>query len=142
VTRGDRAALAALPLLVAPVLLGACSTEIDPSASTLGGGSTTSTTVFVAEGTTAELLDQLLADLSGLSERIVENEGDEALLARINTIWDAARPGVEAAAPDLMLEFDRAMVMVNSAVERRRHADADKALNNLRNLVAALPILD
>ena len=31
------------------------------------------------------------------------------------------------------------MAMMNSAVERRRHADADKALNNLRNLVAALP---
>jgi hypothetical protein len=141
VTRGDRAALAALPLLVVAVLLGACSTEIDPSASTLGRGSTTTTTVFVADGTTAELLDQLLADLGGLSERIVENEGDEALLERVNTIWDAALPGVEAAAPDLVLEFDRAMVMVNSAVERRRHADADKALNNLRNLVAALPPL-
>ena len=137
-TRADRAAFAALPLLLVPVLFGACSTEIDPSASTLGPGSTTTTTVFIAEGTTAELLDRLLADAEGLSERIVENEGDEALLARLNTIWDAARPDVEESAPDLILEFDRAMVMMNSAVERRRHADADKALNNLRNLIAAL----
>ena len=97
--------------------------------------------MFIAEGTTDELLDELLADAAGLSERIVENDGDEALVARLNTIWDAARPDVAESAPDLILEFDRAMVMLNSAVERRRHADADKALNNLRNLVAALPPL-
>lgn len=140
-TRADRAALAALPLLVVPILFGACSTEIDPSASTLGPGSTTTTSVFVAEGTTVELLDRLLADGAGLSERIVENEGDEALLDRLNTIWDAARPDVESSAPDLIVEFDRAMEMMNSAVDQRRHADADKALNNLRNLIAALPPL-
>jgi hypothetical protein len=141
VTRTRRAALAALPLFVVPALLGACSTEIDPSATTVPPDRTTTTVPFVAEGTTTELLDQLLTEASGLSERIVENEGDEALLDRINTIWDAARPGVEEAAPDLILEFDRAMVMMNSAVDRRRHADADKALNNLRNLIAALPPL-
>jgi hypothetical protein len=141
VTRRRRAARSALPLLVVPSLLGACSTEIDPSASTLAPGLTTTTTVFVAEGTTSELLDQLLTDAVGLSETIVENEGDEALVDRLNTIWDAARPGVEEAEPDLIYEFDRAIEMMNSAVERRRHADADKALNNLRNLVAALPAL-
>ncbi len=32
--------------------------------------------------------------------------------------------------------------MMDSAVVRRRHADADKALNNLRNLIAALPAVD
>ena len=141
-TQARRAALAAFPLLVVPALFGACSTEIDPSATTVPPDQTTTTVPFVAEGTTAELLDQLLTEASGLSERIVENEGDDALLDRITTIWDAARPGVDDAAPDLILEFDRAMVMMNSAVDRRRHADADKALNNLRNLVAALPPLD
>jgi hypothetical protein len=142
VTQARRAALAALPVLIVPALLGACSTEIDPSATTVPPDRTTTTVPFVAEGTTAELLDQLLTEATALSERIVENEGDEALLDRINTIWDAARPGVDEAAPELILEFDRAMVMMNSAVDRRRHADADKALNNLRNLIAALPPLD
>ena len=139
-TQTRRTALAALPLVSGAVLMSACSTTIDPTATTIPANSTTTTLPFVAEGTTAELLDQLLDEADGLSERIVENEGDEALLDRINTIWEAARPGVEDAAADLLLEFDRAIELMNSAVERRRHADADKALNNLRNLIAALPL--
>ena len=140
-TQTRRAAIAALPFLAACVVLGACSTEIDPSATTVAPALATTTVPFVAEGTTAELLDQLLTEAASLSERIVENEGDEALLERINTIWQTARPGVDDAAPNLVAEFDRAMEMMNRAVERRRHADADKALNNMRNLIAALPRL-
>lgn len=141
-TRIPAAASAAIPLLVGALVAGACATEIDPSATTLGPGSSTSTTVFVPDGSTSELLDQLVSDAQELSETIVENEGDEALLDRITTTWDAARPAVEEAAPRLVLEFDRAIEMMTTAVERRRHADADKALNNLRDLVAALPPLD
>jgi DtxR family Mn-dependent transcriptional regulator len=139
VTRSRRAATASTLLVAGLVALG-CATEIDPTATTVAPGSTTSSTVFVAEGTMSELLGQLVEQARGLSETIVENEGDEALLERLNTIWDAARPAVEAAAPDLIFEFDRAIEMMNRAVERRRHADADKALNNLRNLIAALPV--
>ena len=121
---------------------GACRTTIDPTVTTLPPGSTTSTTAFVAAGSTSELLDQLVAEATGLSETIVQNEGDEELIARIDTLWDAARPGVEDSAPALLIEFDRAIAMMDSAVVRRRHADADKALNNLRNLIAALPAVD
>ena len=53
-------------------------------------------------------------------------------------IWEAARPGVEQAGPDSVLEFDQAIELLHTGVDRRRPADADKAYNNLTQLVAAL----
>ena len=58
------------------------------------------TTEFVAAGSTAELLDQLLAAASMLSEAIVANDGQHELIERIDVLWEAARPGVEEAQPD------------------------------------------
>lgn len=128
------------PLSIASLALGGCSTTVDPDVTTLAPGATTSTTVFVATGSSAELLDQLLTEATGLSEAIVENEGQRDIVARIDALWDAARPGVEDLVSDsAVLEFDRAIAMMRNAVEVRRPADADKALNNLRNLVASIP---
>ncbi len=121
------------------IAIAGCATEVDPDIPAVETGATPSSTEFVAEGSTAELLDQLLADASGLSEAIVANEGQHVIVGRIDVIWAAARPGVESVAPDQLLEFDRAIVMLHTGVDRRRPADADKAYNNLRNLVAALP---
>jgi hypothetical protein len=115
-----------------------CATEVDPDIPTPETGRPPATTEFVATGTTAELLDQLLAEAETLSEAIVDNEGQHDVIGRIDAIWEAARPGVEDAAPDRLLEFDRAIVMLHTGVDRRRPADADKAYNNLVNLVAAL----
>jgi len=40
------------------------------------------------------------------------------------------------------VEFDRAIELMHNGVDRRRPADADKALTNLRNLIASLPPAD
>lgn len=134
------AATTACLLVTVALVLSACSSTVDPAVTTIAADRTTTTT-FVVAGSTSALLDQLVAEATPLSEAIVENERDDAVLARVVALWDAARPGVESAAPALLLEFDRAIEMMRTAVERRRHADADKALNNLRFLVAALPPL-
>jgi hypothetical protein len=125
---------------IAIVALAACSTELDPE---LGAEQTGSdvvrTTEFVASGSAAELLDQLLAEADDLSEAIVANEGQRAILARIDTIWAAARPDVEERAQDNLAEFDRTIALMHTGVDRRRPADADKAYNNLSALRAAMP---
>ncbi len=127
-------------MVLAIVTLAGCATEVDPEVAVDPTGASPPTTEFVANGSTAELLDQLLAEAGGLSEAIVANEGQHDIIGRIDVIWAAARPGVESAAPDQLLEFDRAIVMLHTGVDRRRPADADKAYNNLRNLVAAVPV--
>lgn len=136
-----RATAAAAAALATAVLVG-CATTVDreiagDTTTARDGRSTTTTTVFVATGTTEELLDRLLDESRSLSEAIVENQGQHDVVARIDSIWDAVRPAVENAHPQLMLEFERAIVMLHTAVDRRRPADADKAYTNLLNLVAA-----
>jgi hypothetical protein len=139
VTRWHRAATRAAAT-IAIVALAACSTEVDPElAAEPTGSDVVRTTEFVASGSTAELLDQLVAEAGGLSEAIVANEGQRAILARIDTIWAAARPDVEEQAQDNLAEFDRTIALMHTGVDRRRPADADKAYNNLTALRAAMP---
>jgi hypothetical protein len=133
-----RRSAAALAVVVGTALSAGCATEIDPEIPTADSGSAPPTTEFVATGTTSELLEQLLAEAGVLSEAIVDNEGQHETMHRIDVIWAAARPDVEASDPDHLLEFDRAMVMLHTGVDRRRPADADKAYNNLVELVNAL----
>ncbi len=125
------------PLSIVMLVLTACATTVDSDVTTVAPGQAT-TTVFVATGSAAELLDQLVTEATGLSEAIVENEGQRDTLGRIETLWEAARPGVEEAAPDAVADLDRTIALMRTAVERRTPADADKALNNLRPLVSAL----
>ncbi len=83
------------------------------------------------------LLDRLLGEVAALSERVVENEGDDDALARIEALWAVAGPEVEADRPELAPDFGAALELVRRSVERRRPADADKATNNLRMLIEA-----
>ena len=131
-----RRPLAAAALLV--TVLAGCATEVDPEIPPAITEASTVTTEFVASGSTAELLDQLLAEAGTLSEAIVQNEGQHEIIGRIDVIWTAARPGVERASPHSVTEFDQAIELMHTGVDRRRPADADKAYNNLIQLVAAL----
>jgi hypothetical protein len=124
-------------LVTAVAALAACSTTVDPDIAVRDTSLATTTTLFIASGSNAELLDELLEEASRLSEAVVANEGQHDIIARIDTIWEAARPGVEYAVPGRLPAFDRAIAMLHTAVDRRRPADADKAYTNLQNLTAA-----
>ncbi|MFV0307396.1 MAG: hypothetical protein ACK5OX_06610 [Desertimonas sp.] len=126
--------------LVALVALGACAeTTVDTTRATVEvDGSVPPTSTTEPTGTTAELLDRLIDETTALSERVVEDDGETEALARIEALWVAVEPDIEAERPDLLDEFDGAMDYARRAVERRRPADADKASRNLRSLVANL----
>jgi hypothetical protein len=131
---------AAVTLLV--TVLAGCASTIDsslaPPPDSLDG-SAPPTTTFAATGTTAELLDQLLADASALSEAVIDGSGHDELIARVDARWEAARPGIEEIASARVLrQFDAAIAMLHTAAERRRPADADKGAINLRTLIASL----
>jgi hypothetical protein len=131
---------AAIAAAVTSLLLAssACAeTTVDPSATAGSVAAATTTTIFAPTGTTAELLDQLLDESGGLSDLIVENEAQQEALARIETLWAAVADDIAADRPDLQQGFESAIGLARTGVERRRPADADKAHNNLRTLVAA-----
>jgi hypothetical protein len=131
----ERGALAIAAALAA--ITAACAeTTIDPDVTTRPSVEAT-TTVFTPSGTTAELLDQLVTESGQLSDLIVENEGQRAALARIDAIWVLVRTDIADERDDLLPGFESAIRLLHTGVERRRPADADKAHNNLRSLVAA-----
>jgi hypothetical protein len=126
-----------LAIAAALAVTTACAeTTIDPDVTARPSVGAT-TTVFAPSGTTAELLDQLLAESGQLSDLIVENEGQRAALARIDAIWALVGTEIATRQEDLLPGFESAIRLLRTGVERRRPADADKAHNNLRTLVAA-----
>lgn len=137
--------LAALPGLVALSVLPACAeTTVDPESTaavtappSTGRTGAPTETIEPLDGTPAELASQLVSQARGLSDFIVEGAGDDEALAEIDATWAALRPVIAAEYEGLLIDFDAAINLVNTAVERRRPADADKASNNLATLVAA-----
>jgi len=138
--RLGRCAVAAASGVAGVALIAACSTTLDSGITAPPPGPALSTTVFTPAGSTAAILDQLLDEAATLSEAIVENDGQGNVMARIDALWAAVRPDIdEAVSAAALADFDRTIELLRNGVERRRPADADKAHNNLRTLVAALP---
>jgi hypothetical protein len=128
----------ALAAATAVSLLAACAeTTIETSRTTAASVAVTTTTTFAPSGSALELLPELSTELSRLSALVVDNEGDEEALARIEALWTAARDEVAGQRADLIPGFEAALALARNGVVRRRPADADKAFNNLTSLVDA-----
>jgi hypothetical protein len=128
--------VAVLAVALTASAVGCAKTTIDTSLTTPESTGAT-TTVFAPTGSTAELLDQLLTEAGALGDRIVDNHGQHEAFARIETLWALVAADVQAERPDLVPGFQSAIDLLRTGVERRRPADADKATNNLRTLIAA-----
>ena len=74
-----------------------------------------------------------------LDEQIVEDEGDDAALARIEESVDVAEQQIRDRDPDDLYPFQQAITLARSGVERRRPADASKGY---KLLVAAIDAYD
>ena len=100
-----------------------------------GSFETVPTTTLPIEGTTAELLAEMSAQMSQLSSQIGDDGDEKATLQRIDAIWVVARPDVESSRPELVGGIDTTVDMATTAVVRIRPADGDKAFQLLNNLV-------
>jgi hypothetical protein len=114
--------------------LGACATTYDTAATTVPD---VTTTVYVATGSTDDLLTSISSEVGELSEKLVESKGQGEALDRIEAQWTVVRPVIGRERPELLDAFDAAIAQVRRSVERRRPADADKASKNLNTLIAA-----
>jgi hypothetical protein len=134
---------ATLGLLGAALALSACAStvvEVDSSSpvertDANGSVETVPTTTMPIVGTTAELLAEMAADMSGLSAQIADKGDEQATFRRIAAIWAVAQPDVEATRRDLAGGIQTTVDMARNAVARIRPADADKAFQILTNLV-------
>ena len=127
-------AAATAPLLA--LGLAACSpTTYDATAATTPP--TTDVTTTLPTGTAAELLPLMLAEVEGLALRVMNADGDGTAANRIEALWAAVQPEIQANDPDLIPDFEFVVRRCRQAADRNRPADADRAAKNLTVLVAA-----
>ena len=123
----------------AVLFLSSCSTTI---LSDLASTSTSSvvTTTTIPAGTVRSLLDDLLTNASGLGDLIVSGDkyGSRLRLQNTEAIWIALRPQLVALANDTDVDVERIVDLVRSAVNKKRPADADKAVRFLPLVISAL----
>ena len=116
--------------LAAVLTLGACGTTfVDESIAadeTSADDSTTTTTPVDPTAPLDELLAEVEALMFDLDQRVIDRDGDVAALARINALWAVAEREIRADDPDDLFNFEQAIELARSGVERRRPADASK----------------
>jgi hypothetical protein len=128
------------------VLLTSCATQILESTDTTTTDTafvvpmaSTTTTLPIATGGIIDLLEQLLDTSKGLGQAIVDSDSDvvNARKNQANAIWVAIEPQIRAAEIDLVEDVQRLVGLINTAVNRKRPADADKVLLFLPPIITA-----
>ncbi len=127
--------------LAAVLTLGACGTTfIDETIATPDRSSTATTTTLAAVEPDAPL-DVLLTEIEtlmyDLDQRIVDDDGQAATFDRIDELWEAAERRIRSDDPDDVYNFEQAIELARTGVERRRPADASKGYKILRDVVDA-----
>lgn len=126
--------------LVAVLTLGACGTTYVDSDITVPDTSPGATTTLPPVDPDAPL-DDLLAEIellmSDLDERIIDERGHIETFARIDELWTVAERQIRAADPNDVFNFEQAIELARSGVERRRPADASKGYKILVDVVDA-----
>ena len=128
----------AVAVVLCAGVLTSCSTTILDTINTTTTSSVVTTTT-VPNGDIPELLGQLLENTQGLGSAIVAK--DKAVTAEklrnVESIWVALKPQLLELPNDLVTDIERIVNLVRSAVNKKRPADADKALRFVSLIVDA-----
>lgn len=121
-------------LLLVAVTAGCAATTYDSSITV---GTAASTTTVLPTGTAAQLLPQLVQEAATLSGSINGGGDKQAVVARLDALWAAARTEVTQHDRDLATEITAEIDKSRSAARFNRPGAADKAYRNLTALVQA-----
>jgi hypothetical protein len=124
--------------VAAALVLPACSTTILDTINTTTTSSVVTTTT-IPNGDRGELLSQMLQNAAGLGASIVAKDkaATSERLANIESIWIALEPQLKELPNDLATDVGRIVDLLRSAVNKKRPADADKALRFLSLVIDA-----
>lgn len=130
-----------LALGVASMALTSCATEIVSTPTTTSNIPTTTTTLPPPEGGIIELLDQLDELTEGLGDEVANSRRAviDAKNARAQAILVAIEPQIRASGVDLLEDVQRIVGLIETATQRKRPADADKAQRFLALIREAAP---
>lgn len=124
--------------LAAVLTLGACGTTFVDESTATENTATDATATITTPVDPAAPLDEVMEEIEtlmfDLDQRIIDRDGDLAALARINALWSVAEPRIRSNDPDDLFNFEQAIELARSGVERRRPADPSKGYKILTDV--------
>lgn len=127
--------------LAAVLTLGACGTTfVDETVATPDTSPTATSTTLVVVDPEAPLNDLLgeIEDLMfDLDQRIVDDDAQFETRDRIDELWAVAEVRIRDNDPDDVYNFEQAILLARTGVDRRRPADASKGYKIIRDVIDA-----
>ena len=134
-----------LSISLCAIALTSCATEITGSTESTIAPVTTTTIPVAPTGSIISLLEQLVPIADGLGQAVVD--GDSKVLkekvAQADAILLAIEPLIRESKIDVLESVQRIVDLIHTAAERKRPADADKALRFIPLIIEAVtPLLN
>ena len=134
-----------LSIALCAVSLTSCATEITGSTESTVALATTTTIPVAPTGSIISLLEQLLPVADGLGQAVVDGDSKvfNAIVAQADAILVAIEPLILESKIDVLESVQRVVGLMRTAAERKRPADADKALRFIPLIIEAVtPLLN
>jgi len=125
------------------IALTSCATEITGSTESTVALVTTTTAPVAPTGSVISLLEQLLPIADGLGQAVVDGDSKvfKAKVAQADAIMVAIEPLIRESKIDVLESVQRVVDLMHTATERKRPADADKALRFIPLIIEAVTSL-
>jgi hypothetical protein len=127
------------------VALTSCATTITGSTESTVAPVTTTTIPVAPTGSIVSLLQQLVPVADGLGQAVVDGDSKtiKAKVAQADAILLALEPLIRETKIDVLESVQRVVGLIHTAAERKRPADADKALRFIPLIIDAVtPLLN
>ena len=127
------------------IALTSCATTITGSIESTVTPVTTTTIPVAPTGSIISLLEQLLPVADGLGQAVVDGDSKvfKAKVAQADAIMLAIEPLIRESKIDVLESVQRVVDLIHTAAERKRPADADKALRFIPLIIDAVtPLLN
>lgn len=145
VSKKSRALTSALLTVLFGVVASSCATVINDTATSEAPADTVPVmvTTTIPNGDITTLMNQLVSTANGLGEAIANKQTNQARqqASDAQAIWSVLQPQLIDSGIDVVEDIDRMVELMNTAVDRRRPADADKAFRFISIIAEELPTL-
>ena len=134
-----------LSVSLCAIALTSCATTITGSTDSTVAAASTTTIPVIPTGSIISLLEQLLPVADGLGQAVVDGDSKvfKEKVAQADAIMLAIEPLIRESKIDVLESVQRVVDLIHTAAERKRPADADKALRFIPLIIdAATPLLN
>ena len=134
-----------LSVSLCAIALTSCETTITGSTDSTVAPASTTTIPVIPTGSIISLLEQLLPVADGLGQAVVDGDSKvfNAKVAQADAIMLAIEPLIRESKIDVLESVQRVVNLIHTAAERKRPADADKALRFIPLIIEAVtPLLN